>query len=62
MHKLTTTPCRKCGGDTKIYWDKGEEECLSINFRPAGMIKTCLECGFKENINDLESKVNADNK
>ncbi len=60
MQKIQNTPCRKCGGVTKIHWDKGEQSSGSDikPLRSAGMIKSCLACGFEEKIADLEGGTN----
>ena len=57
MYKITPTPCRKCGGDTSIHWDNGEKSSgMDIRpLRPAGMRKSCINCGFEEIVDDLES-------
>ena len=57
MYKIQNTPCRKCGGITSIHWDNGEKSSgMDIRvLRSSGMIKNCLNCGFSERIDDLES-------
>lgn len=58
MNKLTPTPCRKCGGSTKIRWDEGEKSS-GMDIRPlrsAGMRQSCLECGFETTVPDLENR------
>ena len=48
MYKLPDIPCRKCGGDTSIYYI-------------VRMERKCLRCGFSEFIKDLEEKENEQN-
>ena len=62
MYKIPDKSCRKCGGITKIRWDSSEKSTGMYikELRPAGMKRTCLECGFEEIIHDLESE--QDNK
>ncbi len=62
MYKITSTPCRKCGGNTSIHWDDGEKSSgMDIRpLRPAGMKKICHNCGYEETIKDLDSGDNKD--
>jgi hypothetical protein len=49
MNKIKNTPCRKCGGDTRLNWVESDySRCLT---------KTCLRCGFSENIESLDGEV-----
>ena len=61
MYKITPSLCRKCGGNTSIHWDSGEESS-GMDIRPlrqAGMRQRCGACGFVEIVDDLENKVDA---
>jgi len=55
MNKLIPTPCRKCGGETTIKWEK----LKNGDYIPANgefLNKRCLRCGFSELIADLETQ------
>ncbi len=58
MHKITNTPCRKCGGNTSIYWEEPEKSS-GMDIRPlkkGGMKKSCHNCGFEEDIASLDDE------
>ncbi len=50
MYELPDTPCRKCGGPTKIHYIPSK----GMDIEPTGMRRTCVRCGFREFIDDLE--------
>ena len=44
MYKKQDTPCRKCGGETKIEWIPSS----GMDIELTGMEKICNRCGFSE--------------
>jgi predicted nucleic-acid-binding Zn-ribbon protein len=55
MNKLPNTPCRKCGGDTKLTFISSS----GMDITPTGLKRTCLRCGYGEFIKSLDE---GDNK
>ena len=60
MNKIESTPCRKCGGETKLNFIPSG----GMDVEPTGLKKTCMRCGFSEFIPSLDEKnwVEAENK